>query len=126
MPNCSWCDRYTENSLEEYEETFCSLKCLHEYTQNGYKMTEKSGCFIATAVYGSYDHDIVFDLRLFRDNWLSSREWGIRFISFYYKHSPRLAQVIKSNSILRWIACLTLIKPLHFIVTSFKLHSKKN
>lgn len=50
----------------------------------------KSGCYVATAVYGSYDCPEVRVLRRFRDQSLS-RHWpGRAFISAYYRISPRL------------------------------------
>ena len=125
MSQCSWCGRSHDNT-SEYEETFCSLKCLTEYRENGYGLTEKSGCFVATAVYGSYNHHIVYDLRLFRDNWLKNRKWGIRFIQIYYTHGPFYARIIKSHYLLKFIVRFSLIKPMHFLVTKLNLHLNKN
>ena len=77
---------------------------------------EKKGCFIATATMGNYDHPIVLDLRMFRDNWLLNRKWGIEFINWYYVHSPKAAKVIENDNFLKKISFYLLIKPLHFIV----------
>jgi len=49
------------------------------------------GCYIATAVYGSYFDPKVMTLRLFRDKYLSKYAIGRKFIDFYYKYSPCLA-----------------------------------
>ncbi|MFA5118279.1 MAG: fibronectin type III domain-containing protein [Candidatus Omnitrophota bacterium] len=57
------------------------------------------GCFIATAVYGSYDASEVKVLRLFRDKYLLSNGYGKRFVEFYYRHSPELAKKIYSGSV---------------------------
>lgn len=46
------------------------------------------GCYIATAVYGSYDCPEVWTLRRFRDNILSQHLGGKIFIKIYYKTSP--------------------------------------
>lgn len=46
------------------------------------------GCYIATAVYGSYDCPEVWILRRFRDYFLDRYYLGKKFINFYYKHSP--------------------------------------
>lgn len=57
-----------------------------------------SGCYIATAVYGSYDCPKVLTLRRYRDDYLAHRLWGRLFIKFYYFISPSLVKHIKSNS----------------------------
>ena len=74
-----------------------------------------SGCFIATAAMGSYDHPLVLDLRGFRDNWLSDRTWGESFIKKYYSYSPSLASYIEKNNILKLLSYLFVVKPLHII-----------
>ena len=51
----------------------------------------ESGCFIATAVYGDYDHPQVLKLRNFRDSTLRKSLLGRCFISFYYTVGPHLA-----------------------------------
>lgn len=54
----------------------------------------KSGCYIATAVYGSYDCDEVFALRRFRDDRLSKSPFGRFFIRTYYRFSPGLTKYL--------------------------------
>ena len=76
---------------------------------------KKGYCFIATATMGDYDHPIVMDLRIFRDEWLANKKWGMKFISFYYKYGNIPAKVIERSIILRKISYILLIKPLHFI-----------
>ena len=49
------------------------------------------GCYIATAVYGSYDCDEVRILRRYRDNVLRKTLFGRQFIKIYYALSPRFA-----------------------------------
>lgn len=49
---------------------------------------KKQGCYIATAVYGSYDCPEVWTLRRFRDNVLSRTWHGRLFIRIYYALSP--------------------------------------
>ena len=72
-------------------------------------------CFIATAAMGDYDHPVVMDLRLFRDNWLLKRNWGVRFTKWYYTHGPKAAAVIEKSFLLRKITFLLLIKPLQIL-----------
>jgi hypothetical protein len=51
---------------------------------------KKEGCYIATAVYGSYDCSQVMILRRYRDNVLSTHFFGRAFIRAYYFVSPWL------------------------------------
>lgn len=50
------------------------------------------GCYVATAVYGSYDCPEVWTLRRFRDNTLASTWYGRAFIRTYYAISPTLVK----------------------------------
>ena len=65
------------------------------------KEAESGGCFIATAVYEGDDHFNLIVLRSFRDNFLDNYYYGKRFISFYYKYGPRLANIISDNKLLK-------------------------
>lgn len=47
-----------------------------------------SGCYVATAVYGSYDCPEVWTLRRYRDNTLAETWYGRAFIKTYYAISP--------------------------------------
>lgn len=53
---------------------------------------EKKGCFVATAVYGSYNCPEVWTLRRFRDNTLDATWYGHMFIKTYYAISPTLVK----------------------------------
>jgi hypothetical protein len=57
----------------------------------------KTGCFIATAAYGSYSESHVLTLREFRDNVLSKSVFGRLFIRLYSKFSPPIARLIESR-----------------------------
>lgn len=59
------------------------------------------GCYIATAVYGSYDCPEVWVLRRFRDRSLASTQSGRLVITAYYAVSPRIVRVFGRN---RWFA----------------------
>lgn len=50
------------------------------------------GCYIATAVYGSYDCPEVWTLRRFRDYTLAETWYGRLFIKAYYTTSPTLVK----------------------------------
>ena len=50
------------------------------------------GCYVATAVYNSYDCPEVWTLRRYRDNTLGSTWYGRTFIRLYYAISPTLVK----------------------------------
>jgi hypothetical protein len=49
---------------------------------------KRSGCYVATAVYGTYDCRELWVLRRFRDETLAASRVGQRLISLYYAASP--------------------------------------
>lgn len=61
-----------------------------------YKTEEKKsgggGCYVATAVYGSYDCPQVWTLRRYRDYTLAETWYGRAFIRSYYAVSPTLVK----------------------------------
>ncbi|MFZ2949476.1 MAG: MXAN_6640 family putative metalloprotease [Desulfuromonadaceae bacterium] len=67
-----------------------------------------SGCFIATAAYGSYLHPQVQLLRNFRDDFLLTNVPGRAFVAFYYRCSPPLADFIARHPALRSVTRLAL------------------
>ncbi len=52
----------------------------------------ESGCYVATAVYGSYDCPQVWTLRRYRDYTLAETWYGRAFIHTYYAISPTLVK----------------------------------
>lgn len=54
-------------------------------------------CYIATAVYGSYDCAPVWTLRRYRDQVLANCFWGRIFIVIYYALSPRVVRYLGRN-----------------------------
>lgn len=64
--------------------------CHLQYVPNGVYKT--SACYIATAVYGSYDCPQVWTLRRYRDCNLSKTRHGRVFIKTYYRISPTLVK----------------------------------
>jgi len=72
---------------------------------------KKSGCFVATAAYGSPDCTEVMLLRAFRDDVLLKSSLGSRFVSFYYAVSPGLAKIISANGFLRYVVRGLILRP---------------
>lgn len=59
--------------------------------------SKSEGCYIATAVYGKYDHPQVMVLRMFRDDVLLNSRIGRKFVHMYYRYSPSIADKLKNN-----------------------------
>lgn len=85
-----------------YTETLRTLKRIYGQLQPVSK-PNSDGCYIATMAYEDYDHPQVLVLRNFRDNFLKRREWGKRFIKFYYAHSPYWVEKLKHHNIVNFI-----------------------
>ena len=56
-----------------------------------------TGCYIATMVYGDYNHPQVLVLRDFRDSFLVHFYLGRSFIKFYYQYSPSWVKALENN-----------------------------
>ena len=70
-----------------------ALKKADESTRYSKPVQQESGgCYIATAVYGSYDCPEVWTLRRYRDYTLAETWYGKIFIKFYYAVSPTLVK----------------------------------
>lgn len=60
------------------------------YSRDRKSRKKNSGCYVATAVYGSYDCPQVWVLRRYRDECLAKSFPGRAFIHLYYSISPTL------------------------------------
>jgi len=69
---------------QQLEQMQRNQQSAYEYAQR----VQRRGCYVATAVYGSYDCPEVWVLRRFRDNKLSLTQFGRAFIKIYYTVSP--------------------------------------
>ncbi len=74
-------------------------------------------CFIATAAYGTDTAKEIDILREFRDTVLLPNNLGARFISFYYRTSPPIADFISQHEILRTAVRVCFIDPIVEILT---------
>ena len=69
-------------------------------------------CFIATATLGSYNHSQVVELRVFRDEWILAKSWGIDFVKWYYHYGAIAARFIEKSFVLKKLSYLFVVKPL--------------
>lgn len=76
--------------LEEIDPDYDAGEAPSATVVNDYNSND--GCYVATAVYGSYDCPQVWTLRRFRDNTLASTWYGRAFIRTYYAISPTLVK----------------------------------
>lgn len=104
--------RYVSQAKARLEEEKFWNSCLNsegsdkykEYLakySNGHHRSEAekkaSACYIATMVYGDYNHPQVIALRGFRDDVLRSTAFGQAFIRFYYKNSPSWVEKMQGH-----------------------------
>jgi len=87
-------------------------QATNECKQDGSAPKRSSGCYIATACYGSYDHPDVRALRRFRDERLLLSATGRWIVSIYYTVSPRVAARIGENAWLSRTIRRRLLEPL--------------
>ena len=76
--------------INSYNEKIKKYDSSYQAPQTN--MTQDGGCYIATAVYGSYDCPQVWTLRRYRDNALASTWRGRVFVRTYYIISPILVK----------------------------------
>ena len=83
-------DLEKQKKMPKVERAAPAPKAEEDYVAPAPK--KKSGCYVATAVYGSYDCPQVWTLRRFRDNTLAESWYGRAFIRTYYAVSPTLVR----------------------------------
>jgi chitinase len=79
------------------------------YTVSGSSSGNSSGCFIATAAFGSKFERHVRLLRRFRDLYLMPFKIGRLFVKAYYRYSPPVADFIADHDTLRAMVRWSLI-----------------
>lgn len=77
-----------QDKIMESHRKIASIDSSHIVPLEPPKGPKKSGCYVATCVYGSYDCPEVWTLRRYRDNTLGSTWYGRAFIRIYYAISP--------------------------------------
>ncbi len=102
---------------EEYKRKKNKVVLKSEYPEIQQK--KQAPCFIATATLGTDNHQILTDLRFFRNEYLLKKNWGRRFVFHYYKFGPAAAKPIAHNKLLRLFVYILVIRPLHLVVKLF-------
>jgi len=64
-------------------------------------LENNQNCFISTAAFGSPLNAKVKTFRKFRDEYLNKFSLGQKFVQFYYKNSPPVADAIRENKYLK-------------------------
>lgn len=89
------------DAKKDYREKIISEQNKIKELDSSYEIPEvpklpeasnSGGCYVATAVYGSYDCPQVWTLRRYRDNQLASTWYGRAFIHTYYAISPTIVK----------------------------------
>ncbi len=102
-------DEVLYNPQATVERIYQTLKDKNEHPPRGY--TERKGCFIATASYGTSMAQEINILRQFRDLRLESNLIGRHLVTLYYDTSPPLARVISRSKSMKTFVRLSL-KPI--------------
>lgn len=98
------------NSRPQLNNTTTTPSNYSSGKRNTYSSTHKTnkseGCYIATMVYGDYNHPQVMVLRRYRDEYLLKSFCGRCFVKIYYYLSPKVVQILHNkkrvNIFIRW------------------------
>lgn len=85
------------------------IECAKELEK---EKSRKDGCFIATAVYDSYNAPEVIILREFRDEVLLKTNYGRAIVRYYYMVSPLVAKFISRKELLKKWVKLIMTEPI--------------
>ena len=113
IPNAVYHVRsYATNSIETGygdDNTFTTLAAAEVVNQAVADGSGSSGCFIATAAFGSSVQPSVKILREFRNRFLLNNSIGKSLVNFYYKYSPPMADCISRHDNLRAMVRICLL-----------------
>ena len=93
---------------------------INKFNRNQIKRKVTSGCFIATATYGSSLSEEVIVLKEWRDNYLLKSYTGRFLVNFYYRISPPIAKVIEKSLLLK-ILVKGFLLPLLKVINKIKI-----
>ncbi len=106
-----WEGKGNKDEAAKLLEKAASLKPSDIDIQNNLKAIKTSGCFVATAAFGTPLAEEINILRQWRDGMLSKSFAGKLFILIYYAVSPSLAAYISNNNRRRAVV-RSVLKPL--------------
>lgn len=55
------------------------------------------------------------ELRHFRDEWILTKNWGSKFVNWYYHYGEKAAKVIDKSFLLKTLSYLLIVKPLVYL-----------
>ena len=87
-----WSPDYKNKLIDQIMEYHNKIKEIDPSYVVPERPKPSGACYVATAVYGSYDCPQVWTLRRFRDNTLAETWYGRLFIHTYYAVSPTLVK----------------------------------
>lgn len=85
--------------IKEYAEKIHELDPSFSIPSVESKTNTSGGCYVATAVYGTYDCPQVWTLRRYRDNTLANTWYGRAFIHTYYAISPTIVKFFGNTQV---------------------------
>ena len=123
MSVMSWICKNCGHVNEDEYMNYCEKCHADRYAGGEHDFTEEetTGCFIATAAYGTPLADEINILRNWRDNSLIKTKMGRGLVSMYYTISPPIAKYITKSDKRRRITS-GILRPL----INFLKISKKN
>jgi hypothetical protein len=80
------------NKIKKYDPSYITPSINKGSSSGSGSSSSSSGCYVATAIYGSYNCPEVWTLRRFRDNTMDATWYGRAFIKTYYAVSPTLVK----------------------------------
>lgn len=121
-------DYVAENDVVALEPTVVGFSSCQAIAPTASVGSGSSGCFIATAAYGSTLDPRLDRLRDFRDRFLMTNGPGRAIVRFYYRNSPPIADFIAGRDRLRTVVrvlltpiVLTLEYPIMAALITFAL-----
>ncbi len=80
------------DKAKQYERNRKQRERQYRVSFSNKRHRKNTGCYIATAIYGSYNCPEVWTLRRFRDYVLAGTWYGRFFVRTYYAISPTLVK----------------------------------